>query len=292
MESEFDIAVDAAEQRNRGRDMGWRIGGTLIGALIVGFWGYMASVGSGSAWPFVIALIGGALIGLGVAWLFVRARNRRQAHAVVAASWATRNRWDYRQRATVPLIDLGFLEQGDRRYAEDGAVGAIAGHPAELLNFTVERDTRDSDGHETTEKDEFFLIVLQRPWKGPRLEMVRRSITFGRGLRNAVRSSATGEQVVDLENDAFAKEFQVLLPDAWGKDVAFLMIPPDMQEQMADGALLPDVLQVDCDPDFLFLAWRGHFSAEDIPLLESRIADAGRLAVRWADDIPVSLRPV
>lgn len=59
-----------------------------------------------------------------------------------------------------------------------------------------------------------------------------------------------------------------------------------------EGTLVPDVLQVDATPAFLFLAWRKHFSAEDLPLHERRIADAERLADRWKTNVPVTMRPL
>ena len=290
-QSEFDTAVEEARQRNRTGNRAWRIGGAVAGAIFFGIFGAVGSV-AGGAWIVAVAIVFGALVGLGIASLVVRSRNRRAAHLSVAANWAARNGWDYRETTDIPAIDLGFLEQGDRRYAEDGASGTIAGHQAEILNFTVEEDRRDADGDRTTDRYPFFLIVIHRAWQGPHVAMTRRSISFGRGWRNALRSSVTGEQAVEMENDAFEKRFQVLLPDDWGKDVAFLLIAPDMQEQMADGRMLADVLQVDATPAFMFLAWKGHFSAEDIPELEERIAGAAVLAERWRDDIPVSMRPL
>lgn len=288
--SEFDAALLEARRRNRRGNRAWLVGATVVGAVFLGIVG-AASVADGGAWVALAGLVLGALVGLGIGALVVRARNRRAAHLSASAAWAARNGWQYAQEATLPAIDHGFLQQGDRRYAEDGATGTIAGHPAHLINFTVEEDRQDGDNRRT-DRFEYFLIVIERPWQGPHLAMTRRSITVGRGWRNALRSSVTGEQAVELENDEFASRFQVLLPDDWGKDVAFLLIPPDMQEHMADGTLLDDVLQVDATPSFIFLAWRDHFSAEDIPLLESRIADAGALAERWADDVPLSMRPV
>jgi len=284
--TEFDAALEAARLRNRRGNRAWLIGATVAGAIFFGIFG--AAAGAAVA---IGAIVFGALVGLGIGALVVRARNRRAAHLSASAAWAARNGWQYAEKASLPAIDHDFLEQGDRRYAEDGATGTIASHPAHLVNFTVEEDRRDSDGHEHTDRFEYFLLVIERTWQGPHLAMTRRSITIGRGWRNALRSSATGEQAVELENDAFAKRFQVLIPDEWGKDVAFLLIPPDMQEQMADGTLLDDVLRVDATPSFIFLAWREHFSAEDIPLLESRIAGATALATRWADDVPLSMRP-
>ena len=49
---------------------------------------------------------------------------------------------------------------------------------------------------------------------------------------------------------------------------------------------------MDATPSFLYLAWKGHFSAEDIPELEARIAAAAALAGRWHDDVPLSMRPI
>lgn len=285
MGTDFQGALEQARERNRRGNRWIILGAAAAGAVFVGLWGAASGVGVAIA-----AAVIGALVGIGVGALVARARNRRAAHVSAAAAWAARNGWHYSEKAGLPAIDLGFLEQGDRRYAEDGATGTIAGHPAEILNFTVEEDRHDGDSH-TTDRIEYFLIVVSRPWQGPHLAMTRRSITIGRGWRNALRSGATDDQVVELENDVFAKRFQVRIPDEWGKDVAFLLIPPDMQEQMAGGDLLDDVLQVDATASFIFLAWKGHFSAEDIPLLESRIADATALATRWADDVPMSMRP-
>lgn len=289
MGTEFDTAVEEAAQRNRTGNRAWRIGGTAVGAVVFGFFGLI--VAAAGPWVLPVAVVIGALAGFGLASLVVRVSNEMAAHLTVAARWAARNGWEYREHTQVPAIGLEFLELGDRRYAEDGATGTISGHPAEFLNFTIEDDRRDSDGDRKTDRLPYFLIVIHRTWQGPHLTMTRRLISFGRSWRNALHSKVTGEQAVEMENDEFEKRFQVLIPDDWGKDVAFLLIPPDMQEQMADDRLLPDVLQVDVTPAFVFLAWDGHFSAEDIPLLESRINDAAALATRWADDVPMSMRP-
>lgn len=289
MATEFHAALEEARRRNSRGNRALLIGGAVVGAIAIGIVG--AGATGGGVVVTLAAIVLGALAGVGVGALIARARNRRTAHLSASAAWAAGNGWQYSEKASLPPIDHGFLEQGDRRYAEDGATGTIAGHPAHLVNFTVEEDRTDGDGNHRTDRIEYFLVVIERPWQGPHLAITRRSITLGRGWRNALRSSATGDQAVELESDAFAKRFQVLLPDDWGKDVAFLLIPPDMQEQMAGDALLDDVLQVDATPSFIFLAWRDHFSAEDIPLLERRIADAGALAARWADDVPASMRP-
>lgn len=76
------------------------------------------------------------------------------------------------------------------------------------------------------------------------------------------------------------------IPDDWGNDVAFLLIPPDVQEAMMDGTRLEDVRQVDAAADFLFLAWRSHFSADDL-LLD----DTAWLLGGWGD-VPPAMRPV
>ena len=81
------------------------------------------------------------------------------------------------------------------------------------------------------------------------------------------------------------------IPDEWGRDVAFLLIPPDVQEALMDGTRLEDVRQVDAAADFLFLAWRSHFSADDLPLLDDRLADTAWLLGRWGD-VPPAMHPV
>ena len=285
---QFDAAVQE-EWRKRSRGArAWMAVSGLLGAVL------LAAVGgawTGSAGGAVVGGVLGVVGGAGIAWLVVRAQARRAAHRAVAADWARDHGWHYAEKVEVPAIDLGFLRQGDRRYCEDGATGHLAGHPAEFANFTVENDSTDSEGRRQVDYDHYFIVVVHRHWQGPALTMVRRSISLGRGLRNAIRSSATARKVVDVENDAFAKEFQVTIPDEWQPDVVFLLIPPDMQEHLADGARLQDVRQVDADPSFLFLAWPKHFSAEDLPVLETRLADVEWLAGRWGD-VPPAMRPL
>jgi hypothetical protein len=287
---EFDAAMQAEWRRRARGARAWIALGAVLGAAFLGFFGWAWSGGAGATGP-VVGLILGLLLGGGIAWLVVRARARRAAHRAVAARWARDNGWEYAEKVDVPGIDLGFLRQGDRRYCEDGASGSLAGHPAEFANFTVEKDSTDSEGRRQVDYDHYFIVVVHRPWQGPALTMVRRSLSLGRGLRNALRSSATSRKVVEVENDAFAKEFQVTIPDAWQPDVVFLLIPPDMQEDLATRRRLDDVRQVDADPAFLFLAWPKHFSAEDLPLLEARLADVEWLAGRWGD-VPPAMRPM
>lgn len=289
---EFAEAVATARGGSRGRDRLWIGLGAIIGAGFLGIFGATWSTATGSTAVLIVALIIGAVVGGGIAVLVVRSRARRAAHLQVAARWAAANGWEYIEKYPMPDIDLDFLRQGDRRRCEDGARGRVAGHPAEIVNFTVEEESQGADGDRHVSRYPYFLLIIHREWAGPHLTAVRRSMKFGIGLRNAVRSKATDRQVVDMENDAFAGEFQVTLPDEWGKDVAFLLLPPDMQEQLVEGTLVPDVLQVDVTPAFLFLAWRKHFSAEDLPLLERRIADAERLADRWERNVPVAMRPL
>ena len=287
---EFDHAMDAEWARRKGGARWWMALGAVAGALVLGVFGWSWSqvVGAGA---LVGALAIGAVAGAGIAWLIVRSQARRAAHLTVAARWARDNGWAYAQKVDVPGIDLGFLRQGDRRYCEDGASGQIGGHPAQFANFTVENDSTDGKGNRHTSYDHYFIVVVHRAWEGPRLTMVRRSLGLGRGMRDAVRSAATSRQVVDLEHDDFADEFQVTIPDEWGRDVAFLLIPPDVQEALMDGTRLEDVRQVDAAADFLFLAWRSHFSADDLPLLDDRLADTAWLLGRWGD-VPPAMRPV
>lgn len=286
---QYNAAVQA-EWRKRARGArAWMAVGAALGAVLLGPIGWAWTGGNGVG--AVVGALVGVAAGAGIAWLVVRAQARRAAHRAVAANWARDHGWQYAEKVEIPAIDLGFLRQGDRRYCEDGALGHLAGHPAEFANFTVEKDSTDGEGRRQTDYDRYFIVVIHRQWQGPALTMVRRSISLGRGLRNAVRSSATSRKVVDVENDSFAKEFQVTIPDEWQPDVVFLLIPPDMQEQLADGVRLDDVRQVDAHPAFLFLAWPKHFSAEDLPLLEQRLGDVEWLAGRWGD-VPPAMRPL
>ncbi len=287
---EFDHAMQAEWERRRGSARRWMALGAVAGAGVLGVFGWSWSqvVGAGA---LVASLVLGAAAGAGIGWLVVRSRARRAAHLAVAAQWARDNDWAYANKVDVPDIDLGFLRQGDRRYCEDGASGHIGGHPAQFANFTVENDSTDSKGNRHTNYDHYFIVVVNRAWEGPRLTMVRRSLGLGRGMRDAVRSAATSRQVVDLEHDDFADEFQVTIPDEWGRDVAFLLIPPDVQEAFMDGTRLADVRQVDSAADFLFLAWKRHFSADDLPTLDDRLADTAWLLGRWGD-VPLAMRPV
>ena len=287
---EFDRAMDVEWRRRSKGAIGWTALGAVLGALVLGALG--AAWSANGSWAGVVIGIGaGVLLGGGIAWLIVRSRARRAAHLSVAGRWARDNGWSFAEKVEVPAIDVGFLRQGDRRYCEDGATGTLGGHPAEFANFTVENDSTDSDGNRQTSYEHFFIVVVHRPWEGPHLTMVRRSLGLGRGMRDAVRSATTSRQVVEVENDAFAKEFQVTIPDEWGPDVVFLLIPPDMQEQLAEDTRLDGVRQVTCDAAFLFLAWRKHFSADDLPLLERRLDDAAWLDDRWRD-VPPAMRPV
>ena len=287
---EFDAAMDAEWARRSGAARWWMALGAIAGAAVIAIlgWSWSEVVGTGG---LVAATVVGAAIGAGIAWLVIRSRVRRAAHMAVAARWARDNGWTYAEKIDIPGIDLGFLRQGDRRYCEDGATGTIGGYPGQFANFTVENDSTDGKGNRHTSYDHYFIVVVQRAWEGPRLTMVRRSFGLGRGMRDAVRSAATSRQVVDLEHDDFADEFQVTIPDEWGRDVAFLLIPPDVQEALMDGTRLQDVRQVDAAADFLFLAWRSHFSADDLPVLDDRLADTAWLLGRWGD-VPLAMRPV
>lgn len=289
---ELDAALDAAGARNRAGNRAWLVGMAAGVGVVVALAAGPPAYAAGGALALAVAIVLGVLVGLGIGALVVRARNRKTAFRSILGGWARRNGWTYAEQAALPTIDLPFLEQGDRRYAEDGLAGAIAGHPAEVVNFTVEEDSVDSEGRRRTDYHRYTVITVHRHWQGPEIAIRRRSFTLGRGLRNALRSSLTSEQVVEVENDEFAKRFQVAIPDDWGKDVAFLLLPPDMQEQMADDSLLPDLFEAHADPEFLFLAWKGHVSGKDLPEAERRIAAATALQERWADDVPAAMRPL
>lgn len=285
----FDQAVDAEWSRSARRGIAWTIVGAAIGALILGLLGlyWSQSMGAGA---LVGGIAVGAVLGGGFAWLLARDRAARAAHLALAHQWARANGWLFTERPTVPDIDLAFLRQGDRRYCEDGGVGMIDARPARFANFTIETDHNDANGDQQTNYEAWFFIVISRPWQGPELTLLRRSVRRGRAMRDALKTAATSRQVVDVENDAFAAEFQVTIPDAWDRDVVFLLIPPDMQEHLAEGQRLEGVRQVHSHPDFIFLAWRKHFSAKDLPLLERRLADSEWLYRRWGD-VPLAMRP-
>lgn len=271
---------------------------TILGlAVFVPLCAYAASP-RGAAWTVLGAVVGVVLV-LGFAVLFAWRAAGRNATSEIVRDWAVARGWGYSGRdmpahpapagddviaGAQALADAEFpeatplLRRGDRRYVTDVVAGVVDDVAVRIANHCYEVDSYGAEGERHTTYAYDLVALLERPLRITPMRLVRRSAVgrLFRGTGDTVRGWGA-MRVLDLDNSAFGERYALEVDDRADAVDIFAVFDPAMQEQLADGRLIPDIDLIEAEGDWLMMAASGELDGDELDRLE-RMTEA----VGWA----------
>jgi len=252
----------------------WILGVALAGALLLG--------ALGGTWPAravvaVVALITISALGAGIVVLRAQGRARQG----VLDAWAVAHGF---LPATIDVLPpFSLLRSGESRRVECAYSGTVGGRYVTWCNYTYETSSTDANGNRTIQRHPYTVLLFGHEVPVAHLRLTRRSLGgFGRGVGDRIDTGLSSLQAVAVENDRFARRWQLMIDDADARHMAYFLFPPTLQEQLAaGGALSGDIHAVEAADGVAMAAWRRHTGPGELAALEVHLAEASALLDRW-----------
>ena len=124
-----------------------------------------------------------------------------------------------------PLTPL--LRKGDHRYAEQRFNGVLPGGlDGSLCLYTVEEESRDSDGNKQTTYVKYTLVITDLPQTAPLMHELSCQRRFGFRFLDGAEDAFRKRQRVVHESEAVDKEFEVFIGERDDMNVARQILSP------------------------------------------------------------------
>ncbi len=194
----------------------------VLTALIAGI--ALVAVGAQAGFGIGAAAAGGVVV---VALIIVFALANSAAHDDFFNAYAKGrglNRID--GKTNLPPI-TPLLRRGDHRYAEQRFNGILPGGlDGSLCLYTVEEETRDSDGNKQTTYVKYTVVITDLPQTAPLMHELFCQRRFGFRFLDGAEDAFRKRQRVEHESAAVDKQFEVFIGERDDMNTARQILSP------------------------------------------------------------------
>lgn len=236
----------------------------------------------GPTWPLRLILAAGLVTLAAVfAGVFGAAHANARARTAILTEWSALH--GFVPGAAPVWPPFAPLNAGERQEVIHSFCGTLAGRTCAWVNFTYETSVTDADGRRQVQQHPFALLLMDLPLPVQSLRLTSRTLGgFGRVISDRISSGLSSRQAVAVENAEFARRYALMIDDQDAEHLAFLLFPPNLQEQFTTGmAFAEQIHTLESDGKWLMIAWQGHIGPPELDDLLIRLEQAGALSARW-----------